>query len=408
MGVARFIAWRYLFSKKSVSAINLISGVSAIGVLVSTAALIIILSVFNGFGAFALRLFNVFTPDIRIEARSAKYFDPNRVGRILVGDKRIVSVAEVLQDKVLLRYGNQQFVCVLKGVSPSFFPKRYPMKMLQAGDFLLQRGEHSYLLVGAAVQSYLGVGLMDMYNSVAVYAPRKGRSNSFNIADEFSVQYAAVSGVWIPLQDLDNVAITSIGFVRNLLGESMGVSSLELRVLDESSVELLQRDLVKKLGKDFLVKNKVEQNELMYRLLNTEKWSVYFILCFVLLIAICNIIGSLSMLVIDKQQDIAVLVSMGASKGLIQRIFFLEGLFIVGVGSLFGLLLGYGFCYLQQQYGLVGLGSGVTLLESYPVKMYWSDFLGVFLTVLGLALPANFFASRLSIKNYEQIVKQIR
>lgn len=404
MNTSIFIAKRYLFSKKSVNAINVISAISMVGVLVASAALIVILSVFNGLENLILSMYGSFTPELRIEPATGKVFveDPLLFDKIK-SDERIIHYGDVLQEKALLRYRDYQYIATIKGVDTSYGAHREMDSLLWDGAFFLKDEGLSFAVLGAGVYSNLGVSLGSLLTEIEVFSPKKGVKNSINPADEFNLRTIAVSGVFRAQQELDDLIIVPIDFARELLGEYKGVSAIEIDVKPGVNVDQVQQTFAKILGKNFLVKNRVQQNPELYKLLNSEKWMVFFILAFVLIIAAFNIVGSLTMLVIDKQKDVAVLSSLGASKQLIKRIFFLEGMFISTIGCFAGLFIGILFCFLQERFGFVRMGAESIITDAYPVAMRATDFLLVFLTVLLVSGIASSISARLSVKNMEQL-----
>lgn len=404
MNTSIFIAKRYLFSKKSVNAINVISAISMIGVLVASAALIVILSVFNGLENLILSMYSSFTPELRIEPATGKVFvEDTALFEEIKKDKRIMSYGDVLQEKVLLRYHDYQYIATIKGVDTSYGKNREMDSLLWDGTFFLKDDGLNFAVLGAGVYSSLGVNLGNLLTEVEVFSPRKGVKNSINPADEFNLRTIAVSGVFKAQQELDDLMIVPLDFARELVGEYEGVSAIEINIKPGFNVDKMQQTFAEILGKDFLVKNRVQQNPELYKLLNSEKWMVFFILAFVLVIAAFNIVGSLTMLVIDKQKDVAVLSSLGASSGLIKRIFFLEGMFISMIGCVAGLFFGIIFCFLQQRFGFVRMGADSMITDAYPVAIRATDFLLVFLTVLLVSGIASAISARLSVKNMEQL-----
>ncbi|WP_353139092.1 FtsX-like permease family protein [Pseudopedobacter sp.] len=404
MNIAFYIAKRYLFSKKSTNAINIISGISMLGVFVGSAALIIILSVFNGFEALVLSMYNYHSPDLRIEPQTGKVFDPNTVDfdKIKKSDKYF-SYTEVLQEKALIRYGNYQFIGQIKGVSDEYLKNPYVDSSLVNGEFLLKDQYRSYTVIGTTVQYVLGVNINDQVRKLEIYSPIKGRKNSFSAAEEFVSEQLQPVGVFQAQQEDNNIAIIPIDVARRLIGEPENISYIEIFLNDTEQTEAVKKQIEKVLGDAFVVKNRIQQNELLYKVLNSEKWAIYFILTFVLIIAIFNIIGSLTMLVIDKRKDIAILNSLGASKKLINRIFLLEGLMISLVGCIAGLLVGTIFCLLQLHFGLISMGVGNLLIDAYPVEIRLLDYLLVGVTVLIISFIASYISSRLSTKKFEQL-----
>lgn len=404
MNTATFIAKRYLFSKKSVNAINIISAISMVGVLVASGALIVILSVYNGLEGLILSMYSSFSSELRIEPASGKVFKEDTVVfEKIKKDSRIASYSQVLQEKVLLRYREYQYIANMKGVDPSYGLNRPADNLLWDGTFVLSENGINYALLGAGVFTNLGISLNNILAEIEVFSPKKGVRSALNPADEFNVRNIAPAGVFKAQQELDDLIIVPIGFARDVLGEYDEISAIEINLKKGADLNRVQKDLQKLLGKNYNIKNRVEQNPGLYKLLNSEKRMVFFILAFVLVIAAFNIVGSLTMLVIDKQKDVAVLNSLGAPHGLVKRIFFLEGIFISMMGCLGGLLLGAVFCIIQEKFGVVRMGTTTIVSDVYPVSMRWSDFLLVFLTVLLVSGTASAISSRLSVKNMEQL-----
>lgn len=401
MNTSYYIAKRYLFSKKSVNAINFISGISMLGVFVGSAALIIILSVFNGFESIVLSMYNTFSPELRIEAAEGKAFDPadTRLSK-LKNDGRIINYTEVLQEKALIRYGKSQSIALVKGVSDDYTKGKVNIdSAISSGSFTLRNQGEDFAVIGSAIQNYLSVNLNDEFRNLDIYSPRKGAANSLNPADEFNVMSIHPAGVFSVQQEFDDMMIVPIGFARQLLGEESKVSLIEINTKDGISVEDFQNEVSASLGKNFIVKNRSQQNQLLYKILNSEKWAIFLILTFVLVIAIFNIIGSLTMLVIDKTKDIAILSSLGANNSLIRGIFFIEGMMISMVGCLLGMTAGLIFSLLQQHFGFIRMSGASFLIESYPIVLKGSDFILVLGTVLTVSLIASAISSRLSVKN---------
>ncbi len=409
MNTSIYIARRYLFSSKKMHAINIISGISMLGVFIGSAALIIILSVFNGFEKVILSLYNNFTPQLKIEPRQGKTFDDNTAYfNSLRHDARLFSCTQVLQEKALIRYNNHQFIGTIKGVSSDLLKNPELDSTIQNGSFTLQSGGHDYAVIGSTIQSNLGINIHDPFAQLEVYvANRKSSGSSINPADDFVIGSITPAGIFSVQQDFDDIMITPIGFTRKLLGEAQKVSSLELNFKKGASIKFIQKDIENKIGGQFTVKNRYEQNTLLYKILHSEKWAVFLILTFVLIIAIFNIIGSLTMLVIDKRKDIAILTSLGAARQTIQGIFFMEGMLISAVGCLGGIILGLVFCLLQQRFGFIKMGGQMTVIDAYPIDFKVTDFILVFFTVTVIAVIASGVSARLSVKGLDDIKQEL-
>lgn len=406
MNTALYIARRYLFAKKSTNAINIISTISVLGVFVGSAALIIILSVFNGFEQVVLKMFNTITPQIVIAPAKGKTFNPNTAYfKQLKLNKNIYSYTEVLSENALLRYHDKQSVGLVKGVSSAYLKNKSLDSITIQGKFVIQNSSGANAVIGSAIQNYLMVNTNDPFTQLQIFSPRKGiKSTSINPADDFTQLYIPVSGIFEVQQDFDNIAIVPLSFARKLLQEEQNISSIEINLQKGINAAVFQLNIEDQLGANFIVKDRIEQNKALYNILGTEKWAVYIILTFILIIAIFNIIGSLTMLVIDKLKDIAILSSLGAGKGLIKRIFLFEGMMITMTGCIFGLVAGLIFCLVQQKFGWIKMSEDNLLISNaYPIGLKWKDFLLVFVTVSVFSFMASALSSNLSVKNINNL-----
>lgn len=405
MNLPILFAKRYLFSKKSVNAINIISSISVIGVMVSSAALIILLSSFNGMEELILSMYGKFAPEIKIEPHRGKLFTTNKpIFNELRKDPNVVHYTEVLEEKVLLQYANRQYISTIKGVEPQSLNKSIGDSILVDGAYRLMHDSTNLAILGASVQANLGISMQNEPELIQVYSPRKGAKNSSNPAEEFNIRAISPSGVLRYQQDFDNFIITPISFAKEVLGEYDRVSSIEFYLKTGTNIKLFEQDLQKKLGTDYIVKNREEQNPTLYKNVRVERWVVFFILTLISVIAIFNIVGSLTMLVLDKQKDMTVLKSLGGNNSLIQRIFFYEGLMIAIIGCVLGLLIGAIFNYIQSTYGIIRVEDGAnTILDSYPMVSRWSDYALVFTTVTGISGLVSYFSAKVSVKELNKL-----
>lgn len=374
---------------------------------IGSASLIVILSVFNGFEEVVLKMFNTITPQIIVQPANGKTFNPNTVYfNELKKDKSIFSYTEVLSENALIRYNDKQSPALIKGVSKDFLKNPSLDSIVIDGHFVLENDAGPNAIVGSALQAYLGVNPADAFVPLQIYSPKKGiKASSINPLDDFIVLNIPPSGVFEVQQDFDNLAIVPIAFARQLLEEPVNVSAIEIDLNKGINADQLKAQIENKLGKEFIVKNRIQQNQALYNVLSSEKWMVYIILTFILIIAIFNIIGSLTMLVIEKLKDISILSSLGAGKKLIKRIFLLEGMMITLTGCIFGLLVGFVFCLFQQKFGLVKMGEAnlIAISNAYPIVLKWKDFLLVFITVSIFSLIASSLAANLSVKKIDNL-----
>jgi len=390
-----YIARRYLFAKKSHNIINVISAISVVGVTVGSMALIIVLSVFNGFEALIVSLFNSFNPDLVITAEKGKTFSfGNFPSDDIKGIPGVFVLTQVVEENALLKYRDQQYIATLKGVSDEFEQMSGLDTMLVEGNFLLYELGMPRMIMGAGVSYYLNAGLKDLLNPVTVYVPNRTGRITMQLDQAFNSKHIFPSAIFSIQQDFDTrYAIVPIDFLRKLMDYDDDVTAVEIGIESGYSSSKIKTEIQKILGDDYIIKNRFEQQALLYRVMQSEKWAIFLILTFILIIATFNVISSLTMLILDKKKDIAVLHSMGADNSLIKKIFLIEGIMISIGGALIGLTLGGTISWLQQTFGFISLGdgSGSFVIDAYPVKILWADFIVVFITVILLGLLAAWY-----------------
>lgn len=401
MNLPFYFAKRYLFSKKSVNAINIISGISVLGVLVSAAALVIVLSFYNGMERVILSQYSIFSPELRIEPAKGKVFNPKDDKFASIRSTGLVkSYSEVLEDKVLIEYNHQQFVGRIKGVEPASLEQHAPKELMLQGTYKVQDAGVDYAILGAQVQANLMVSFRDATPSLTLFIPKKGinpQASTLNPMEEINTRSITPQGTLRFQQGYDDLVLTSLSFAKDLLGEKEQVSAIEINLRDSLQTASFQQKIEAELGPDYVVKNRQQQNPTLYKTICSEKWIVFFIITIIGIIAIFNIIGSLTMLVIDKKKDINVLQSLGADAHLIRSIFFTEGMLISLLGSLIGITLGIAFCHLQQEFGFIRT-EGQSLFDAYPVDIRYMDFVLIFFTIMLVSMIVSYISSRLSTK----------
>ena len=409
MDFSFYIAKRYLFSKKSHNAINVISGVSVCGITLATLALVCTLSVFNGFQDLVTTMFTAFDPELKITAVSGKVFDAQ--------DDRIQSLrqmpevevfSESLEDNVMVQYKDRQAMAVIKGVEDNFSQLTAIDSILYGrGEMVLHDEVVAYAIPGIELVSILGTGVRFL-DPLEIYAPKRGsKINVTSPASSFNSDYLHSSGLVFAVnqQKYDaSYILTSLKFARNLFQYDTEVSSVELKLTPDANINKVQEEIARLLGEDFLVLNRYEQQADTYRIMEVEKLISYLFLTFILLIACFNVIGSLSMLIIDKRADVVTLRNLGANDETIKRIFLLEGCLISFLGALIGVVLGVALCLVQQEFGLISLGggdsAGAFVVDAYPVNVQLTDVLLVLLTVLVISFlsvqyPVRYLSRRL-------------
>ncbi|MCX6286767.1 MAG: FtsX-like permease family protein [Bacteroidetes bacterium] len=395
MNFPLYIARRYLFSRKSHNIINIISLISAAGVMIVTAALVIVLSVFNGFARLSESLFNSFNPDMAITLKQGKTFRTDELDiRRLKKIKGVKYVTEVVEENALMKYLDKQSIVTLKGVSSGYEKMCGIDTMMAAGHFILEQGDMNYAVLGYGIADYLGANLSDFKNPITVYVARRDADFSNVFDNAFNTASIFPSGTFSIQTDFDvKYVLLPIRFLRQILGYHEELTSLEIGLDKFADPGKVQKEIQEAAGGKFMVKNRYEQQELIYKIFRTEKWAIVMILAFILLIATFNVIASISMLILEKKKDIAVLQSLGASKTLVQRIFMIEGMLISFCGAVTGLVLGAVICWAQMRFGLIRLGdiNSTFVVNSYPVHMIPIDFLIIFVIVMVIGFIVGWY-----------------
>ena len=402
-----YIARRYLFSKKSTHAINIISAISVVGVAVATMALVVTLSVFNGFHDLVASLFTSFDPQLKVvpvKGKTAPADDP-----VLTAIRRLPQVevaTETVEDMALAVYGDRQAMITLKGVEDNFDSLTHITEILIGdGTYELHAADLSYGIPGIRLAEMLGTGIA-YSGPIKIYAPRReGQLSMTDPTDGFTEDELYSPGVLFNVKQAKydkNYILTNIGIARSLFGQQGMVSALELRLKPGSDFSTVKAEMTRLADGRYRVLDRFEQQEDTFKIMKVEKLIAYIFLTFILVVACFNIIGSLSMLMIDKKDDVVTLRNLGASDRTVTRIFLFEGRMISVMGAVAGIALGLLLCWLQQTYGLVGLGrsSGSFVVDAYPVSVHPADIVLIFVTVIAVGFmavwyPVRYFAKRI-------------
>ena len=402
-----FIARRYLFSKKSTHAINVISGISVVGVAIATMALVVTLSVFNGFHDLVASFFTSFDPQLKItpvEGKSVAADDP-----VLTQIRQLPQIevaTECVEDQALAIYKSRQMMVMIKGVDDNFDQLTHIKEiMIGEGDFCLHAADMDYGILGIRLAEQLATGY-SYDQPLHIYAPRReGQFDLTNPTEAFEEDDLYSPGVLFNVRQAKydkNYIITSIAFARRLFDQQGMLTSLELRLKPGSNFERTKSEIKQLCGDRFTVKDRFEQQDDTFKIMKIEKFIAYIFLTFILMVACFNIIGSLSMLIIDKKDDVVTLRNLGANDKQITRIFLFEGRMISAIGAVIGIIIGLLLCWLQQRFGLVALGSssGSFVINAYPVSVHPEDIVLIFITVLVVGFlsvwyPVRYFAKRL-------------
>ena len=402
MKLSLYIAKRYLFAKKSRNAINIISAVSVAGVAVGTMALIIILSVFNGLETMVSAIFNTFDPDIKITAAAGKTFIPDTTRlKLLAKVEGLSCYSLTIEDNALLKYGSRQYIATIKGIDDNYAMVSNIDSSMWEGEFVLKNKKgRPYAVPGLGVATHLGIRV-SFITPLEIIFPKKTGSTSFNAENALNHKFIFPSGIFEVEKEYDSKYVyIPLDFARELTETEKGVSTIEIKFANNADPRAVQKDIKKIFGKDFVVQNHNEQQAIFYKVMRSERLAIFFILTLILIIASFNIIGSLTMLIIEKERDIEILKSLGADNNLIRKIFIFEGWLISIIGAFSGIILGFFICWLQQTYGLVKLHSESLIMDSYPVVLKIKDFIIVPGTVLLIGYWAAWYPVRFLTKKY--------
>jgi lipoprotein-releasing system permease protein len=397
-----YIAKRYLFAKKSRNAINIISAVSVAGVAVGTMALIIILSVFNGLEKMVSQIFNTFDPDIKITASVGKTFTPDTARlRLLSAVEGLSAYSLTIEDNALLKYGSREYIATIKGIDENYARVSNIDSSMWEGEFMLSSNNgRPYAIPGIGVAQFLGIRV-NFITPLEIIFPRKSGSTNISAENSLNRKFIYPSGIFEVEKEYDSKYVyIPIEFARELTETENGVSTIEVKLRENIDESPVKKDIVKIFGKGYTVQNRYEQQEIFYKVMRSERLAIFFILTLILIIASFNIIGSLTMLIIEKERDIEILKSLGADNNLIRKIFIFEGWLISIIGAFAGIVLGFFICWLQQTYGLVKLQSQTLIMDSYPVLMKMKDFIIVPATVLLIGYWAAWYPVRFLTKKY--------
>jgi len=391
-----YIARRYLFAKKSHNAINIISLVSVSGVMVATVAMICTLSVFNGFKGLTTTLFSVFDPELKITSVSGKVFNPDTpTFDALRGMPEILLCSETLQENALVRYGDRQNVTVIKGVDSCYRHIAMIDTAIIDGSYRLAEEDAEYGVLGLGLAYTLGVNAA-FARPMEIFMPKRNETvNLANPAASSRVEYVFIGGVYqINQQSYDEgFMLVSLDLLRSMLEYDREVSALEIKTAPGVNPTALKKKISALIGDGYAVKDRFEQQEATFKMVQIEKWVTFLMMVFILVMALFNVLGSLAILMIEKEEDVAKLRSMGADNTLINRLFLYEGWMISLFGAFTGVAVGLALCFVQQRFGLISLGdsAGAFIIDAYPVRVEFSDVLLVFLTVVGLGFLAALY-----------------
>lgn len=398
-----YIAQRYINSKKSSHIINIISWISMIGIAVGTMALIVVLSVFNGIEDLSLSMVNTFDPPLKVVPIEGKHFKNNTINyEKLYNISDIQHIVEVIEENALAEYDGQQYVVRVKGVSSNYQDFIPIDSMIYGGKFILENGEYNYASVGAGVSYHLNINVYNKMKLLMLIAPKRTFSQILQ-SNSFTTKQIMPESVFSVEPNYDKqYVIVPLRFAKELFQYDSMSSFLEIWCNEKCNINKLQKSVQDVVGEDFTVLNRQEQQETLYKIMRSEKWAVFIILTFILIVASFNMISSMSIIIIDKQKDMFTLNAMGSSLKKIRKIFLLQGILQTCAGAIAGLLFGLFVCWIQIQFGIVSLGngSGSFAVDAYPVSIRFLDIILVFITTQIIGFLASIIPAFRINKNF--------
>ncbi len=399
------IAKRYLFSKKSTNAINIISLVSGTAMLFGTMALILVLSVFNGLEDLVKSLYAVFYPDLAITSVEGKTFEVSTdLKQKIASINYVEAYSFILEENALLEYADKQHICSVKGVDNNYFNvvQKFDTFIID-GKKILSADSINYCIVGVGVAQKLGMNAAQAFRPLTIYMPKKTSGSFATMENAFNKSYITPSGAFAVSDEFDTkYTFVPLVFFQQLTGNVNRASQIELKLKDAKQSDLAIKLLREKLGESYTIKSRYQQNEVLYKILKSEKWITFAILLLIMIIASFNIIGALSMLVLEKKKDIATLTALGIHKNSIIKIFLLEGILMSCVGAFIGMFIAFILCMLQQKVGLVPMPGTSFLVQYYPVKMQALDFIIVAFVVIVISLIAAYLPAKKAAMSVEK------
>ena len=393
-----FIAWRYFFTKNKIGYVHLLTLITQIGIAIGTASLVLVLSVFNGFEDLVLSMYNVFDPHIKVVSSNGKNFNGQKVKEILLTYDDIDVYSSTLEEKALVEYNGKQHIVTIKGVDSLYSNLTSLDSVIISGDNINKFKDANVAIVGRGVAYYLSMNIGSVFENLQLYLPKRN-ANFINYKNAFSTSSLSPVGIFSIQQEIDTKYILAhISYLQNLIQKENFVSAIEINLLDKSEMLIFQKKLAEKIGNNYKIINQFEQQEFLYKILNTEKLVVFLILIFIVLISAFNIISSLTVLIIEKKNDIKTFLNLGLDHLSLKNVFVIKSMLGVVFGSLIGLFLGFLIAYIQQEFGLIKMGEGGFVIDSYPVKILFTDFIFIQLIVLVIGFFASWTTAHLMLK----------
>ena len=382
-----YIARKYFFSAKKINYVHVLSLVSQFGIAVGTIALVLVMSVFNGFENLVLDMYNVFDPHIKITSNKGVNFDSDQANKVIGDIESVVCFSSVLEEKILVEYNSKQYIAILKGVDANYRELTNFDSLLVDGDYVDDFKSNNVAVVGRGIAYYLSMHLGSVFDNLRIYLPNRDSKNLLNLQKAFTSSSISPVGVFGVQQEIDSkYIIVPLNFVQDLIKRDKYVSAIEVKLKSPKSMIEIQNFLNEKLGSQYLIQNRFEQQEFLYKILNTERLVVVIILLFIVLIASFNIISSLIILIIDKKKDIESLFNFGVETRSIKKIFIYKSMLGVFIGSFSGIVIGFILAYLQQEFGLIKMGVGSFVIDAYPVSIRLYDILIILYNICLLLL----------------------
>lgn len=405
MNLPLYVAWRYFFSKKKLKVINIISLISLIGIAITTMALLVVISVFNGFTSVGTKILSSSNPPLLIEAKKSKVFSLDSIPYNKIKSlSKVSAISPVLKENALISFGHSQALVLMKGIDETYKNINRIDTSIVYGKFSLKSFTKEACVLGIGVAANIGIpnNAERMGAKIQLIVPKREGRISMSQEETFNSQDILYSGSFRmdAQMDEDNVFLP-IGFVRSLLDYNNNeVSSIFIRPKSDNDIQKLKSEIKEIVGQDYQVKDIFEQEPIYQKVVKVERLGVYVILSFIIFIATFNVMGSLSLLIMDKKKDILILRSMGATLGSVRSIYFLNGLMLSFVGAAIGLLLGIGVCLVQQQFGIIKMGAGIIIIDAFPIELRILDIISIFSLVLSIgAVSVAIMVSRIKFDN---------